>query len=208
MKVADLYQYLCWLYGIKTSVDIDHYLILSNSDICETVIGNRNISREALLIRQSGDDLEVGLFIDPSIVNAIKCFDVFKCTDALACAIEGVSHFLYVLDRAQKGRCLSKLEIELQGEVDKFLLLQLIAAKREPHRSLELFAKQFEHHVFDVGLTDEDADRYATASHFAAKYCNYIRTRCFNPLRISKLMILARDFFERDLSSKITRLIP
>ncbi|MFH0799474.1 MAG: hypothetical protein V2A66_04750 [Pseudomonadota bacterium] len=208
MNIAELYRMLCSLYGRDHPIDIEHYLLMARDAGEYTSIGNGAIGREALLIRQSGDDLEMGLFIDPSIVAALAAGDVLDHIDELSCAIEGASHFLYVSDRARRGRQASMLEIELQGEVDKFLLIHLIASSRERDIAPELFLKQFERHSFDPSLKPCDLERYETASHFAAKYCENLRKRYFNPLRLKGLTKSARDFFDRDLAAKLKRLIP
>ena len=43
--------------------------------------------------------------------------------DALCQIIEGVSHFVYVVERARVGREATQLELELQAEVDKWVVL-------------------------------------------------------------------------------------
>lgn len=208
MKIQDLYRTLCDLYGIEDAVDVEHFLVLVPPSGAIIAIGDGRLGREALLIRQSGDDLELGLFIDPSIVAALDAGDALDHIDEIACAAEGASHFLYVTECARRSRRLSALELELQGEVDKFLILQLLAASRSPHRAEELFARQFERHAFDVRLTAEERERYETASHFAAKFCFDLRKRYFAPLRMGRLLPIVRDFFRRDLSAKLARLIP
>lgn len=208
MKIAELYKTLCKLYGIDSPLDIEHYLVMAGGLSPGILVGNSDISREALLIRQTDDDLELGLFIDPAIVCALESGDVLDHIDELSCAAEGASHFLYVADRAGKGRTVSKLELELQGEVDKFLLIHLLAADRSRAIPPDLFARQFEGHSFSSGLSEDEVERYATASHFAAKYCAHLRSTCFNPLRRSELTSKARNFFEQDLAGKIARLVP
>lgn len=208
MTIQEIYQSLCRLYAVDGAVDIRNYLLPAFPADVGVCAGHSELSREALLIRQSGEELELGLFIAPAILAALEGGEPLRHADELSCAIEGASHFLYVTDRAGRGRRVSMLELELQGEVDKFLLLQLIAAADAPHRSRDLFAQQFERHAFDARLSPERRERYATASHFAAKYCAALRERCFNPLRMSDLLPQVRDFFGRDLSAKLERLIP
>jgi len=208
MKISELYRMLCSLYGVSSPLDIDHYLVMACSSGSDELVGNSDISRETLLIRQTDEALEIGLFIDPSIICALESGDALDHLDELSCAAEGASHFLYVADRAGKNRQVSKLELELQGEVDKFLLIHLNAAGRYGEISPELFERQFERHSFGPGLSEDEVERYATASHFAAKYCSHLRSTCFNPLRMSDLKLQARNFFERDFPGKVARLVP
>lgn len=208
MKIADLYRQLCAIYEPNDIPDIEDYLIAS-PDFGDTMsAGNRIPNRETLYIRESEEGIEIGLFISPPIIAIVKSGNVLEHPDEFSCAIEGVSHFLYIADRAAKGMRVSKLELELQGEVDKFLLMHIIASGKKGGVAPELFERQFERHNFDPSLGPGDIERYETASHFAAKYCAYLRSMYFNPLRLKGLVQNARDFFERDMARKIERLIP
>ena len=208
MKVAGLYMTLCRLYGIETPLEIEHFLVMAMEPSPCVLVGNSDISREALIIRQNGDDIEMGLYLDPAIVCALEGGEELDNLDAFSCAAEGVSHFLYVADRAGKGMKVSKLELELQGEVDKFLLIHLIAASRFDSVPREFFERQFESHSFDPSLGADEAARYRAASHFAAKFCAHLRSTCFNPLRRSDLVARAREFFSLRLAGKIAMLTP
>ena len=207
MTIAELYRMLCRLYRVEDAPEIEHYLLMAAPG-AGLLVGHADISREALLVRETPEALELGLFVDPAIVAALEGGGALDDLDAFSCAAEGASHFLYVADRAAKERRVSCLELELQGEVDKFLLIHLIAAGEGGAVAPEFFERQFEHHAFGAGLSPDEVDRYATASHFAAKYCSWLRTRCFNPLRRAELERQARDFFALDFAGKVARLLP
>lgn len=208
MKIRDIYEMLCVLYEPRNKIEIEDYLIAADEGEGSARIGNAVSEREALFIRECGGETELGLFIGPEIIAALERGDLLSRVDELACAAEGVSHILYVADRAAKGRKVSRLELELQAEVDKFIVMHLIAAERSNAISPDLFERQFEGHSFDSGLSADEIERYETASHFAAKYCAHLRSQYFNPLRLGGLISNARDFFERDFGEKIERLIP
>ena len=208
MRIEELYQLLCRFYGLSPDLDIRHFLILADGRAQRIAGEKRTPTRETLLIRQSGDWLEIGLFIDPSIIVALEAPDPLVHLDEFACAAEGASHFLYLIDRAKKDRCVSRLELELQGEVDKFLTIHLIAARLNGSVAPGYFDRLFEEHHFNLQLSPEERHRYEQASYFAAKYCSFLRQRFFNPLRLEELMPKARDFFSRDLTSKLSLLIP
>lgn len=208
MIISDLYKMLCKLYDTKPVDDIERFIIACETDPQCTLVGNRISEREALLIREHGDELELGLFIAPDIIEVLSAPNPIDHPDALCCAIEGVSHFLYLCDRIEKGIKVTQLELELQAEVDKFILLNLIAARASGSSPPRLFDMQFEDHRFDPGLPDEDRMRYIEASRYAAKYCYFLMIHYFNPLRMSGLVPQARDFFRRNLAEKIALLTP
>ncbi len=73
-------------------------------------------SREVLLLRHGADGLELALML-PSGAGSDSTDDVYLQV------IEGVSHFVYIAERARVDLPATKLELELQAEVDKFVLL-------------------------------------------------------------------------------------
>lgn len=208
MRISDLYKMLCSLYDTMPVDDIERFVVECEPDVRCVSIGNRISERESLLIRERGGELELGLFIAPEIIEILSAPNPINHPDALCCAIEGVSHFLYLCDRIEKDIKVTQLELELQAEVDKFILLNLIAARASGSSPPQLFDMQFEDHRFDPELPAEDRMRYIDASRYAAKYCHFLLIHYFNPLRMSDLVPQARDFFRRNLAEKIARLTP
>jgi hypothetical protein len=208
MKIRDLYAALCGLYGRPPQVDIDHFLLLVHASDDGIPVGSGCSSREALFIRHSDEGMELGLYLAPEIVAELEFHDPLDRLEAFACVAEGISHFHYVYDRAASGRSVSQLELELQGEVDKFLLIHLLASARRGDLDRSLFDRQFAQHRYDPRLTAEELERYESASHFAAKFCAELHARYFNPLRLSELIACARDFFARGLGKKVALVTP
>ena len=71
--------------------------------------------RETLLVREDSSGLEVGLLLPAESEDATL--------DNEAQVIEGVSHFVYLAERARIELAMTELELELQAEVDKFVIL-------------------------------------------------------------------------------------
>ena len=208
MKLVELYKMLCRIYEIQNPQDIERFIITDQSSDNDIMIGNRFSNREALLIRESNDGLEIGLYISPDILKSIENDDPLHDPDSLACAIEGTSHFLYLCNRIEEDRKVTQLELEIQAEVDKFLLLHLIASSDGGSVSQDLFNMQFENHSFDPGLDPSEIQRYKEANRFAAKYCHHLFKSCFNPLRLDELINKVRCFFLKNLSQKVEMLTP
>lgn len=208
MKIIKIYEAICDLYDVESPLNVEHYLMLCPDFPGAVRFGNRMPNREALFICDNGGDVELGLFINPEIIMKVERGDELRCVDELGCVVEGLSHFVYVADRVSKNKKFSRLELELQAEVDKFIIINLIASMREGCAPPEFFEKQFETFEYADGMAAEDVERYSAANHFAAKFCNSLRRRYFNPLNLSGLVGDARAFFSGDLSGKLQRLIP
>lgn len=86
--------------------------------------------------------------------------------------LEGVSHFLYVVWNASHKKKVTLLEMELQAEVDKFIMMQSLldgACSRDDINCLQNWL--FEKNGFDEMLTEIELERYKQANYYAGKYC-------------------------------------
>lgn len=72
-------------------------------------------SRESLVVRQVPDAVEILLLLP-------KASERSSLDDRMQ-IVEGVSHFVYLVERVRVGLPTTALELELQAEVDKFVLL-------------------------------------------------------------------------------------
>jgi hypothetical protein len=112
---------------------------------------------EALLVSEKGEELHVALFLDDAVLGQLARASSEPWTHArlsgFCAATEGVSHFLYLAHRARQGGQVSQLELEVQGELDKYLavLLQLWATGRRS-ASAALRHRLFERSVLRPGL--------------------------------------------------------
>lgn len=86
--------------------------------------------------------------------------------------LEGVSHFLYVIWNADHQRKVTLFEMELQAEIDKFILLQsFIGDELLTDEASRIGNWLFEKHCFNEMLSGNELTRYEQANHFAGKYC-------------------------------------
>ena len=86
---------------------------------------------------------------------------IAEALDAFCAVAEGGSHFVYfTFCGAQMERPVSQFELELQAEIDKYLLL------RTTHASDELLHRLFERFELDETLSSEQRERYRLATEF------------------------------------------
>lgn len=188
-----IYELLRKLYHVEFDGKLRDFLI--RQKICDT-------QQETLIISEFPDGTcELGLYFDPRLAQALK--KPLQHIHELSLAIEGLSHFVHVLDRVQRGHATSLLEMELQAEVDKFLLLHLLHWERQHEFSPQLFARQFEEHRFAEHVQGEALERYQTAHQLAAKFCHHLQERYLYPLKLKDLVSAARQFFEMDFYHKM-----
>ncbi len=123
---------------------------------------------------------------------------------------EEVSHFLYLLFCARSSRTVTELELELQGEVDKYLTAAFfLSLQNEGAVSTRLRRLLFREYHLAEGLSDEQAERYRKASRLAFDYCGYLEAEYLRPRRLPDLLRESRRFYrlgQRDKLERIARL--
>jgi len=128
--------------------------------------------REALLLRESEGGLEMALVV-PATAPATEAANDHDGWLQLA---EGVSHFVYVANRARQELPSTQLELELQAEVDKFVLLVLEQLPYDRGEAFEVHSRLFERVTYLHEAGTELGDRYRTANDLAARFVRRLMT--------------------------------
>ena len=121
---------------------------------------------------------------------------------------EEVSHFVYLLFCARSQRTVTQLELELQGEVDKYLnAVFLLSLQNDGAVSPRLRDLLFrEYHLVVDDMNAERAERYHLASDLAYRYCGYLEERYLRSSRLSDLAREARRFYRLGQRDKLERI--
>jgi hypothetical protein len=96
--------------------------------------------------------------------------------DTLCQVVEGVSHFVYLAECVRRRRPTTLLELELQAEVDKFVVLAfgpLARADLDTVRAVH--ASLYERVAYLHDAASEDGERYRLANDLAARLCARFR---------------------------------
>src|SRR3990167_3010606 len=100
-------------YGLPYQIDIKHFLLSKKNDV-ESAEHLENF-RACTLVKQTSNDLEIGIYFSEPILNNLHQINLFKNLneknfDEFCVAVEEISHFILLIDRANKNRSTSKLE--------------------------------------------------------------------------------------------------
>lgn len=202
------------LYGIDVSQRVQDFLIEKHQALghLDEVAGD--IPRELFFVRQPENGIvEVALFLDGSLLRNLKNNNPFdtineKNLSDFCTVIEGISHFVYYLWKAQKNHSVTQLELELQAEIDKFFMLYFyLQTNDQEDYSDQIFECLFDNFRLFDGLNDEKMERYRMASSLAARYCHAMKTRYRKTAEINSLIRELRHFYQMTQAEKI-RLIP
>jgi hypothetical protein len=183
------------IYGVSAPRVMD---FLVDRERARSTAGKDPRAPEVLLVRESEEGLELGLFLDDEVVHAARVADPHHrrpmlTTSAslprLACAAEGVSHFVYLATRAAAGRPVSLLELEVQAEVDKFALLVLHLWRRGLRRlSPALRRRLFERVSYHAHLAAEELERYRVANRMGSGYARWLEDRYVDEADVEGLL--------------------
>lgn len=153
------------VYGLERAPDI--------VDFVRTGAAN---TRETLVLRQHDDELEIALVLPP-VHEALELgAPHYGPSDAWLQLVEGVSHFVYVAERARTDLPATRLELELQAEVDKFVLIAFTGRGLEPHQRSALRAHLYERVRYLHAADSEDGQRYRLANGLAARFVARLST--------------------------------
>ncbi len=172
--LADLQRMFETAYRIEPVPDVRSF-VLTDPEIADALApgADPTAAREALLVRQTSEGLEVSLYLDPDDLEAASSQGATGDLDRLMRVVEGVSHFVLLTWRAQRDLPVSRLELELQAEVDKYLLGMLA----EVADADELIEQLFVRARLRPDLEESEARRYRDASDLAHAYCRSLPDR-------------------------------
>jgi hypothetical protein len=197
------------IYDLPATPDVAQFLLTDRASVAR-IEGARN-SEEQLLVAEEGDTLSMALYIDGQVLERLARRDPFDAlthenlADYLTVA-EGVSHFVYVAWNAGFDKPVTLLELELQAEIDKFVLgawlLRRQCAGRVPR---ELHHALFERTRVDPHAAAGRAGLYRTASCYAARFCHRVAARLARRTRgsTSELLTELRRFYRWGNASKM-----
>ena len=167
------------------------------ADVGDFLHGAEEGEREALLVRESGDgSLEVSLRL-PRFEGKDTSLD------ALCQVIEGVSHFVYVVERARTQRGTTQLELELQAEVDKWVVLAASMQSFDAETSAELRARLYETVCFGHGHDSEVGERYRVANDAAHSFVRRLERDYVRSARYRDMRSELRRFFQVGQEEKL-----
>ncbi len=162
---------------------------------------------ETLLVCADDDGLALSLYLDAEMIERLEAAEPSRwlygeLLDDLCKVIEGISHFNCVAWKATHERPVSLLELELQGEIDKFVAVTLMALTHH-HEGIvrEMHARLFEQVSYRDDLDLEQLDRYRAANDSAARFCHRLRSRLIDDSTMAFADL--RDFYRLQLADKI-----
>jgi hypothetical protein len=203
MRLDALQYKLETIYEFQVEQRIDDYLTTDQKFVAE-ITRSEGSAREQVLLRQEGNDYWLSLYLDEQVYNRFSQPSVPEAmchqqAGDFCLAVEGVSHFLYLCWNVNYEREVTKLELELQAEVDKYLMLLEFATTD----SGLVHPWLFDNWKLEEGLNDEEQARYEKANRYASKYCKGLQQRYTGIGQTNEMLRELRRFYRKTQKQKL-----
>jgi hypothetical protein len=206
--LTTLQEHLSELYETPVEHRVMDFLV-TDARIAQALAASETpaTNSERLLLRQSEESLEVTLYIDDDVLNALTSRDPYTRLDRgnlndFLIALEGVSHFHYLVWNAAHARQVTQLEMELQAEVDKFVTASMLLHAQGGGEEGDFHDSLFSDVVFHADDAIA-AQRYREANHYAGKYCRHLARRFPAQHREPSFINELRRFYRLPRNEKI-----
>lgn len=159
LQLQRLQRTLEGFYGLEQAPRVEEFVRLGSA-----------ATREQLLVQESVEGLYVAVMFPEDQIPE----EPLRQSDRWTQLIEAVSHFLFLAERARVELPTTQLELELQAEVDKFVVLLPTAGARD-NRMHPAALEQLHHYLYeDVQFLhpaeSNEGTRYRLANQLAATY--------------------------------------
>jgi len=205
------------LYNLDSPHRAENFLIDSNSPKLRTMpVVAPSEQAGAVIIKISKleeGNVDLGIIFGEKVQAELSQIErvepaqwPFLQINALSVAAEEISHFHYLVDRFQLEHTVTQLELELQGEIDKFLLIFFLtqqASKENPNLFEKIFDQVFSHFHWTRGLSSEDQQRYEQANTQARQFIKNFGESVWSRKSPEQCLDYLRHFYRLSQSEKL-----
>ncbi|MFO7326502.1 MAG: hypothetical protein DIU62_012375 [Pseudomonadota bacterium] len=196
------------IYDAPTGQDVRDFLVTERGALPPE--RHCGAAEEELVLVQQRRGNYLALYIDAALLarleqnNPLRVLDESNLGDFWT-ALEGVSHFSYLMWNARHARAVSQLDLELQAEVDKYIATWWLMRTQYPeHRPRELHHLLFERARVNPRLPPATQQMYAAASRYAARFCRALQAALLSnrPATRGRATAVLRRFYRMGSAGK------
>jgi len=179
--VREVAAWLADVYALDLEIDPGHFLLSLSPERAREWLPPG--CRSGLVVLESQDELHVGVHLDPSD------------HDDVGTVVEETSHLVCLAWHAARDLPVSLLVLELQAEVDRFVVSRLGTGDDA--------LDHFESFEWAAGLEPEARQRYEMAHHCAHRYCRGLERRYPRRADTPALLGELRRFYRASPDAKL-----
>lgn len=174
-----LQQLLADIYDTPHGEDVRDFLFTQRNGLPDH---RRDAAQdEEVIVIDHGDSATIGVFVDEAVLRRIEARSPLQALDGgnvadFWTALEGVSHFAYLAFNLGHDRPVSRLELELQAEIDKYAATYWLLRSQHPrHFPRELHPLLFQRTRIAPQLDAAAQWLYRRANRYAARFCSRLQ---------------------------------
>lgn len=170
-----LQQLLETIYDARSGQDVRDFLLTQRRQLPKE--RRRVAADEEVVLVEARREAFLGVYIDAAVLDRLEVRNPLQALTSaniadFCTALEGVSHFLYLMWNAGHERGVSQLELELQAEVDKYVAGWWLLRHQHPgHLPRELHHLLFARMCVNPALPRPRQQLYAAANGYASRFC-------------------------------------
>ena len=204
--VSKVESILASFYGFDPQVKASDFIMKAVKDEPRSETGRFDLERPATIFQHEKGELDIGIYVPSKNFAPESCpLESLNIRNLdYYCAIsEEVSHFHFIINRYNNSKTFSLLELEWQGEVDRFLCASVLLHEQCGH--------SHHHHLFalfsSAGLNchPDLRERYEEAGRLALMFLKNTITPIFgkNPFGKKAIQSRMRDAYSAEWSAKV-----
>ncbi len=210
MTIASIQAHIQSLYDLQLDYRVEDFLVTDPR--FPGRVQEANAARECdekLLFCECDGELLLSLYLDESLVDSMSQADPYQQLEAdhlgdFCTAVEGVSHFVYLVYNASHERPVSQLELELQAEVDKYFVVWNLSERQGRRVGADALSHWlFDRCRFDPALGAGEQRRYRRANRLARAFCKRVRNLPETAGRKDVVMRELRRFYRKRHRDKV-----
>lgn len=213
MQLESLQTRLQDIYEVESAYNVAEF-VFSDPQLARTLDANQNARDipEKLLVREHPDGLEISLYLDNRLLDKLRHDNPQTRLHAgnfteFCTVIEGISHFVYLIWNACRDRAVTLFELELQAEVDKYIMAAAMLADQSGGQlPANLHQVLFNKISYDPQLSTSEQYRYAEVNRFAKRYCERLHQRLIRLGDSASITREVRRFYRLLHREKIERI--
>lgn len=170
-----LQRLLASIYDMPRGEDVRDFLFTHRSGLPRA--RQQAAQDEEVIVVEHEGEVTIGVYIDEAVLARLESHSPLRELHGgnladLWTALEGVSHFAYLAFNIGHDRAVSRLELELQAEIDKYVATWWLLREQHPqHLPRELHPLLFRRTQVAPQLDAAAQRLYRRADRYAAGFC-------------------------------------
>lgn len=198
MIFSQLQRELEKIYSLQNFAPVELFL-MTKEELSQA--NPSSLHKPQVLFQERDGEAFLGVYLGEETKRRLEQNGVEKAPLHDFClATEEISHFVYLSHCASLEKKVSLLDLEVQAEVDKFLL-----ASRYYASDPRLFPKLFQEVEFRKELDSKEHQRYQEANRLGAKMAKWLQTKIRTRELGASVLGFLRNFYRMESQNKLNK---